>query len=167
MTWQVRYESKWFSDQQPDLSYFARDEQRTAWGILLTLTNDHFFRRQLDQKIIRVCISYTHLYSIKSINHTLPSRICKLCFWANMQVASTLWPNIKSQKISERRFRLNWTKCRPRTTPNPLKTGQDQRGPDKAAQDSPLEEVGGGWRHWQADRLVWSADRPMGLTALI
>ena len=26
----------------PDLSYFARDEQTTAWGILLTLTNDHF-----------------------------------------------------------------------------------------------------------------------------
>ena len=33
---------KVISDQQPDLSYFARDEQRTAWGILLTLTNDHF-----------------------------------------------------------------------------------------------------------------------------
>ena len=38
----VKYESKWFSDQQPDLSYFAQDEQRKAWGILLTLTNDHF-----------------------------------------------------------------------------------------------------------------------------
>ena len=37
-----KYDSEWFSDQQPDLSYFAQDEQRTAWGILLTLTNDHF-----------------------------------------------------------------------------------------------------------------------------
>ena len=37
-----KYESKWFSNQQPNLSYFARDEQMIAWGILLTLTNDHF-----------------------------------------------------------------------------------------------------------------------------
>ena len=80
-----------------------------------------------------------------------------------MQDASTLWPDMKSQKISERRFRLNCTKCSPRTAPNPLKTSQHQRGPDKAAQDSPPEEVGGGSRHWQA---VWSADRPMGPTAL-
>ena len=56
-------------------------------------------RCQFDQKIMRVCISYTHLYSIKSLNHTLPSRKCKLCFWANMQVTSTLWPDIKSQKL--------------------------------------------------------------------
>ena len=40
MTGKVRV--KVFSNQQPDLSYFARDEQRIAWGILLTLTNDHF-----------------------------------------------------------------------------------------------------------------------------
>ena len=40
MTGKVR--AKVISDQQPDLSYFARDEQRIAWGILLTLTNDHF-----------------------------------------------------------------------------------------------------------------------------
>ena len=26
-----------------------------------------------------------------------------------MQVASTLWPDIKSQKISKHRFRLKWT----------------------------------------------------------
>ena len=31
-------------------------------------------RRQLDQKIMRVCISYTHLYPNKSLNHILPSR---------------------------------------------------------------------------------------------
>ena len=55
-------------------------------------------RCQLDQKIIRVCISYTHLYPNKSLNHILPSRKYKMCFWANMQVASTLWSGIKSQK---------------------------------------------------------------------
>ena len=55
-------------------------------------------RRQLDQKIMRVWISHTHPYPIKSLNHTLPFRICKLCFQANMQVISTLWPNTKSQK---------------------------------------------------------------------
>ena len=65
-------------------------------------------RRQLDQKIMRVCISYTHLYPIKSLNHTLPFRKCKLYFRANMQVASTLWPDIKSQKLLEHRFRLKW-----------------------------------------------------------
>ena len=40
MTGKVRV--KVISDQQPDLSYFARDEQRIAWGILLMLTNDYF-----------------------------------------------------------------------------------------------------------------------------
>ena len=83
-----------------------------------------------------------------------------------MQVASTLWPDIKSQKISEYRFRLIWTKCSPRTTPNPLKTGQHQCGQDKAAQDNTMEEFGGGWCHCQADRPAWSADRPVGPTAL-
>ena len=32
-----------------------------------------------------------------------------------MQVASTLWHDIKSQKLSERRFRLRWTKSDART----------------------------------------------------
>ena len=94
-------------------------------------------RRQLDQKIMRVCISYTHLYSIKSLNNTLPSRICKLCFLANMHVASTLWPSRKSQKISEYRFRLKWTKCSPRTEAKQVKIGQPQRGSNKEAQTSP------------------------------
>ena len=119
-------------------------------------------RRQLDQKIMRVCISYTHPYSIKSLNHTLPFRKCKLYFGANMQVASTLWPNIKSQKILERRFRPKWTKCSPRTNPNEVKTSQPQRGPDKEAQDSLPEEVGGGWWPGQADRPTWSADLARG-----
>ena len=76
-----------------------------------------------------------------------------------MQVASTLWPDIKSQKISEHRFRLKWTKCSPRIKFKPLKTSQDQRGSDKAAQDSPPEEVGGGWSPWAVGRPPWSADQ--------
>ena len=111
---------------------------------------------------MRVCISCTYLYSIKSLNHTLPFRKCKLYFGANMQVASTLWPDIKSQKISERLFRLKWTKCSPRTNPNEVKRGQQQRGSDKEAQDSLPEEVGGGWWPGQADRPTWSADLARG-----
>ena len=37
------------------------------------------------------------VYPTKFLNHTLPFRICKLCFQANMQVTSTLWPDIKSK----------------------------------------------------------------------
>ena len=68
-----------------------------------------------------------------------------------MQVASTLWPDIKSQKISEQWFRLKWTKCSPRTQFRQVKTGQPQRGSDKETQDSLPEEVGGGWWPGQAD----------------
>ena len=68
-----------------------------------------------------------------------------------MQVTSTLWPDIKSQKLSEHRFRLRWTKSDARTQFRQAKTGQTQHGPDKEAQDSLLEEVGGGWRPGQAD----------------
>ena len=69
-----------------------------------------------------------------------------------MQVASTLWPDVKSQILSEHRFSIKWTKCSPRTNPNEVKTGQPQCGPDKEAQDSLLDEAGGCWRYWQADR---------------
>ena len=79
-----------------------------------------------------------------------------------MQVTSTLWPDIKSQKLSERRFRLRWTKSDARTQFRQAKTGQNQRGPDKEAHDSLLEEDGGGWRHWQAGRPAWSADLAHG-----
>ena len=41
-----------------------------------------------------------------------------------MQVASTLWPEIKSQKLSEHRFRLRWTKSDARTQFKQVKTGQ-------------------------------------------
>ena len=79
-----------------------------------------------------------------------------------MHVASTLWPDIKSQKLSERRFRLIWTKCSPRTTPNPFKKGQHQHGPDKAAQDSLLDEARDGWSLGKADRPTRSADLACG-----
>ena len=83
------------------LSLWCPHHGGSCWCSLTTIS-----RHQLDQKIMRVCISYTHLYPIKSLNHTSPSRKYKLCFWANMQVARTFWPDIKSQKISEHQFRL-------------------------------------------------------------
>ena len=43
-----------------------------------------------------------------------------------------------------------------------IKTGQPQRGSDKEAQDSPPEEVGGGWWPEQADRPTWLADLARG-----
>ena len=116
---------------------------------------------------MRVCISYTHPYSIKFLNHTLLSRKCKLCFGANMQVASTLWPDIKSQKLSEHQFRLRWTKSDARTQFRQVKTGQPQRGPDKEAQDNLSEEVGGSWWPGQANRPTWSADLARGPHRLI
>ena len=111
---------------------------------------------------MRICISYMHPYPIKSLNHTLPFRIYKLCFQANMQVKSTLWPDIKPQKLSEHRFRLRWTKSDARTQFKQVKTGQPQRGSDKEAQHSLPEEVGAGWQPGQADRPTWSADQARG-----
>src|SRR6185312_17429704 len=119
-------------------------------------------RHHLDQKIMIVCISYMHPYPIKSLNHTLPFRICKLCFQTNMQVTSTLWPDIKSQKLLEHRFRLRWTKSDARTQFKQVKSCQPQRGSDKEAQDSPPEEVGGGLWPGQTDRPTWSTDLSRG-----
>ena len=79
-----------------------------------------------------------------------------------MQAASTLWPDIKSQKISKQRFRLNWTKCSPRTTPKHIKTRQTLAFRQVEAQDNPLEEDGGGWRPGQVDRPTWSAELARG-----
>ena len=106
-----------------------------CWRSLMTIS-----RRQLDQKIMRVCMSYMHLYPNKSLNHTLPSRIYKMCFWANMQVENTLWPDRKWQKISKRRFRLNLTKCSPRTEANQLKTSSTPVFKLEEAQTRPVEE---------------------------
>ena len=101
--------------------------------------------RQLDQKIMRVCISYTHPYPIKSLNLNLPFRICKLCFQDNMQVTSILWPSRKTQEISEYRFRLKWTKCSPRTEAKPLKTSSTSVFRQGQAQTSPTL---GSWGWW-------------------
>ena len=79
-----------------------------------------------------------------------------------MQVTSTLWPDIKSQKLSEHRFRLGWTKSDARTQFGQVKIGQNQHGLDKEAQDNLLEEDGGGWRHWQGGRPTWSVDLARG-----
>src|SRR6185312_12862947 len=79
-----------------------------------------------------------------------------------MQVANTLWPSRKSQKISEYRFRLKWTKCSPKTEAKQVKAGQPQRGSDKEAQTSPTPSS---WGRWAA-RAGWptyrSADQAHG-----
>ena len=59
-----------------------------------------------------------------------------------MEVASTLWPNIKSQKLLEHQFRLRWTKSGSRTQLRQANTDQDQHGSDKEAQDSLLDKAG-------------------------
>jgi hypothetical protein len=92
-----------------------------------------------------------------------------------MQVASTLWPNKKSQKISERRFRLNSTKCSPRTKPNRLRTvhslvigqGEAQTSPPKGSWGR-LAPLGGRPTTWSADGLVGptALARPRGGVSL-
>ena len=82
-----------------------------------------------------------------------------------MQVASTLWPDIKSQKLSEHRIRLRWTKSDARTQFKQVKTGQPQRGSDKEAQYSLPEEDGGGCWPGQADRPTGRPTRAVGPTA--
>ena len=82
-----------------------------------------------------------------------------------MQVTSTLGPDIKSQKLSEHRYRLRQTKSDTRTQFRQAKTGQDQRGPDKEAQDSLLDEARVGWPTWQVDRPTGQPTQPMGPTA--
>ena len=156
MIWQVGMSQSDFSDQQPDLSYFARDEQRTAWGILLMLTNDPFQASTWSENHESLHFLHAPL-SKKFLTHTLPFRICKLCFQSNMQVTSTLCPDTKSQKISEYRFRLKWTKWSPRTEANPAGAGLASTLGQWETKISPLQEVGGSWRPGQAGRPTWSA----------
>ena len=61
-----------------------------------------------------------------------------------MQVASTLWLDIKSQKISKRRIRLKWTKCSTRTESKLVKASQSPVLRQKEAQDSPAPSS---WGH--------------------
>ena len=114
---------------------------------------------------MRVCISYTHPYPIKSLNHTLPIRICKLCFQANMQVASTLWPDIKSKKLSETDSGSDGPKVM--QEPNSNKSRQpnpsvDQTKRPKTAYQKKLGAVGGPGRPTDLPgRSTW----PVGPTA--
>ena len=82
-----------------------------------------------------------------------------------MQVASTLWPDIKSQKLLEHRFRLRWTKSDARTQFKQVKIGQPQRGSEKRpkiAHQKKLGAVGGPGRPTDLPgRPTW----PMGPTA--
>ena len=126
----------------------------SCWRSLTTIS-----RCQLDQKIMRVCISCTHLYSIKFLNHTLPSRICKMCFWANMQVTSTLWSDRKSQKISEHRFRLKWTKVAQEPKQNKSRQANSSVDQTRRPKQAQPPAFGGGWRPGQAGR----ADQARGV----
>ena len=84
-----------------------------------------------------------------------------------MQVAGTLWHDIKSQKISEHRIRLKWTKCSPRTKPNQFRTGYTSVIRQGKAQTSPTPSSWGRLEPWVGRPTTWSADQPMGPTALI
>ena len=83
-----------------------------------------------------------------------------------MQVTSTLWPDIKSQKLSEHRFRLRWTKSDAKTQFKQVKTGQpnvDQTRRPKTACQKKLGAVGGPGRPTDLPgRPTW----PVGPTAL-
>ena len=59
-----------------------------------------------------------------------------------MQVTSTLWPDTKSQKISEYRFRLKTDQVKLKTTPNPLRTGRTPVFRQEDAQDSHWKKLG-------------------------
>ena len=137
MTWQVVKSQRDFLINNLICPTLLRTSQRqlggSCWRLVTTIS-----RRQLDQKIMRVCISDMHSYPIKYLNHTLPFRICKLCFITNMQVTSTLWPSRKTQKISEYRFRLKWTKWSPITEANPAGVGRASTFEQEEAQTSPI-----------------------------
>ena len=82
-----------------------------------------------------------------------------------MQVTSTLWHDIKSQKLSERRFRLRWTKSDARTQFKRIKTGQpsvDQTKRPNTACQKKLGAVGGPGRPTD---LPGRPARPVGPTA--
>ena len=97
-----------------------------VWGILLTVTNDQFWQSTPAQKELKHRINASIGLFINKF-HIWCLRMCVGGFELILQVSSTLWPDIKPQKLSEHRFRLKWTKCSPRTQFKPFKTGQDQR----------------------------------------
>ena len=59
-----------------------------------------------------------------------------------MQITSTLWPDIKSLKLSEHRFRLRWTKSDARTQFRQAKTNVDQTRRPKTACSKKMGAVG-------------------------
>ena len=62
-----------------------------------------------------------------------------------MQVASTLWLDIKSQKLSEHQFRFKRTKWSLKTKPYQLRIGHTLELGQEEVKDSLLDEAGGGW----------------------
>ena len=73
--------------------------------IVLTLSNNHFQASTWSENHESLHFLHASLFN-KVPKHTLPFKKCMLYFGAKMQVASTFWPHIKSQKISEWWFRL-------------------------------------------------------------
>src|SRR6185312_14623386 len=83
-----------------------------------------------------------------------------------MQVASTLWPKRKTQKISEYRFRVKWTQCSPRTEERSLKTSSTSVFRLGRAQTSPTPSSWGRLAPLAGRPTPWSADQPVGPTTL-
>ena len=79
-----------------------------------------------------------------------------------MQVVSTLLPDIKSQKISEHRFRLKQTECSPRTQLKPLKTAGNNVDQTRQLRTAHQKKVGGVWHLGLAGRPPWSAVQAHG-----
>ena len=102
---------------------------------------------------MRVCISYTHLYPIKSLNHTSPSRKCKLCFWANIQVTSTTRHKITEIIRAPIQAQMDQKWCK-----NQIQTSQDRPNPMWTRQGGPEQPV---WRSW--GRLAPLGRRPTTL----
>ena len=88
--------------------------------------------------------------------------MCAGDFELILQGASTLWPDRKSQKISEHRIRFKWIKCSTRTKTNPVKIGRATTFGQEEAQTSPTPSSWGQLEPW-AGRPTWS----MGPTALV
>ena len=80
-----------------------------------------------------------------------------------MQVTSTLWPDIKSQKLLEHRFRLRWTKSDAITQFRQAKTNMDQTRRPRTACPNKMGAVGGPGR---PTNLPGQPTWPVGSTAL-
>ena len=88
--------------------------------------------------------------------------MCAGGFELILQVSSTLWPDRKPHKISERRIRLKWIKCSLRTRANPVKTGRATTFGQKEAQTSPTRSSWGRLEPWAGRPASWSADLAHG-----